>query len=355
MYNTIPSVQIKDVVITDEIKYGYNSRLAVFGAFNSTTAGINVCKTSKEAKQIYGETEEFADQYFDLLFSKNNEVLIYNVNYGKETADHVITAEDIAVMQEALAYDKFDILLPLISFPLATEGNINPAIVALQVMHDEYYNNRDKCLGLIMGIDLEGAVSTDLPKFKELFQQHGIYKAITSPISLDGELYDITMNAVYNALITINNPVTTSETMMIYDSEVDGIITGELETDISIQDLIDAGFLTTQYFDRGAKTVQCISNITPSEHDMRIERSFDYIVNRINFAKILGMDNNRIAYDVLDAIVKYEKTTAIKSGLCTDMTYDIYKTGQDEVTIDLVIKFNDIIRTVKCNVDIVIE
>lgn len=356
MYNTIPNVKIEDVPLSSETRYGYNNKICAIGCFSKKDNGINVCKSVDEAKELYGDNDEYSDKYLDMLFSRNNEVLIYNTNYNKSgTLPKTISVEDMAKVQEDLSYDKFDILLPLINIPLKVDSNINPLIVSLQTIHDDYYNNKDKPFGIIGGFDLTGATLQDLIRFKELFKEHGIYKAVVTPLSVDGEDYDVCMSAVYNTIVTINKPVNESETMMIYDNNVDGKVTSEVITGLSIQNLIDNGFHTVQYFDRGAKTLQCISNITPNEYDMRIERSFNYIISRINFGKVLGMDNNRISYDVLDSIIKYEKTTAIKSGLCTDMYYDIVRTGVDEVTIKLTIVFNDIIRTIQANVNIIVE
>lgn len=355
-YNTIPSIKIQDVPLTDKVKYGYNERLCVIGAFSLTTSQIQVCKSADEAKALFGDDAEYHDKYFDMLFSKNNEILIYNVNYGRtDTIPKVITAADIASAQAALYYDNFDLLLPLGSIHLMGTSGINPLLVALQTMHDDYYNNKDKPFGIIAGIELDEATVANLNSFRELFKEHGMYKAICTPLSINNTNYGVAMAAVYNAIVTLNKPVKESETMMIYDNDIDGKVTSDILTDLTIQNLIDAGFHTTQYFDRGTKTVQCISNITPSKYDMRIERSFNYIIGRINFAKALGMDNNRISYDVLDSIIKYEKTTAIKSGICTDMIYEIRKTGIDEVTIDLTVVFNDIIRTIQANVNLVVE
>lgn len=366
MYDTIPSVNIHDIDYIVEPPYAIANKIAVIGVFQKTDYMIEVCHSFEEAEQLFGHAEGFSNKYLAFLFNMFDEVLIYNGNNDSsgDKGQH-ISFEDIIEATEVLMFDDFDILIPLDVISYKDENNnINPIFTALNQMHKIYYEKYDKPFGMILPInfDMEKLSADELPQFKTIWDRHAVYKAISTSLIYDNgtgmaEPYNQCHCAIYHAKVTSELPVNKSETMMVYDKRYMGQVTEDIipaGSSVNVQLLIRNGFLTMQYANRRDRTLQCVSNVTPNELDMSIERTFNYMIKRLNLKALLGKKNDKMTYDALIGALKYEKETAIKSGLLTDFLYTIEKGKSDVAKVTFTFFINDIIRTVETEVKLAV-
>ena len=113
---------------------------------------------------------------------------------------------------------------------------------------------------------------------------------------------------------------------------------------ITWKKLLDNGFHTTKYKNRREKVIECLSNITPADYDMKIERTRNYILKRLVVADNLGDDNDEYAIEHVDGVFKYEKETAIQNRLIKDMEYEFEAVDNETVKARVKMAISDIIR-----------
>ena len=382
--NIEPHVEMHNVKKMKTSKYGQAGKMAVIGAFPTSTFKLGVFESMEEAqKAMLGEyklpddtsienaaktivPDDFISFYcIEHCFIKNSatygpeDVLFVNTNYGKSTLVSNSTNEDIANACILLAEEEFDILTVAENVKLATSQTVeevtstilNPVWKTLKDFNDLQFLNQ-KPFGIITGIDFTGADDTILGLFKTLFKDQGIFKAVSTPVRYIGEenSLNIAQSGCWHAAFTAGRAVNLSETAKVYED-----ILGENTKDlypttnttagaITWKKLLDNGFHTTKYKNRREHTIQCLSNITPADYDMKIERTRNYVLKRLVVADTLGDDNDEYAIEHVDGVFKYEKETAIENRLIKDMEYEFEKVDSETVKARVQMAINDIIR-----------
>lgn len=386
MSNIEPYVIVKDVEKMAQQAYGNAGKVALVGAFpcddvrvaiyNNLADAQDALKgdyklpsdTSVEHASIDVVPSSFTSFYcLPYIFESNNvskgpeSVLVVNVNYG---ADELATGIDNTSLANALTLlgdEDFDILTIADGVKLAVMNEqtaiLNPMWATLKTFNNLMYGNQ-KPFGIITGVDIDAnATVTILESFKNLFRDKGIYKAISTPIRLNGEAssLNIAQSGCWHAAFTAGRSVNKSETGKEYpnvvgeDSKTKYPVAAGV---ITWQSLLDNGVHTQKYRNRRLSTIQCISNITPADYDMKIERVKNYYVKKFSFIDVFGEDNNTPTRAYIEGLFEYEKNVALQNGFLTSMDYNIVSVDTDKIRANLYLGIPDIVRVVELNVTI---
>lgn len=359
-YNTIPSIKINLNKEPPTTQYGYAPKICAFGCFDSDTK-IKTCSTKKEAQDSFGN-ERWADKWFNILYrgDRVEDILIYNTEWDKGAKSNVFWTDSIEKASRDLRHEDFDILIPLAVLPLSWAATISPVHNALRDMISKYRREYHKFFGIICGIDLNDdsdVKSGHLENWRNIWHNDSMYKAVITPIVLNGEKLDLCSSAIYHAQVTATQPVNKSETMMTYDKEYTGLSTVDHHLNwwksksVNFDELINNGFFTVKYKDRKSGTVQCVTNTTPTGYDMRIERSFNYILKSLGLDTSIGLGKS-INFQILKGKIDFIRKEAIHHGLCTDIQSKVERAGKNKVKVIINVYFDDIIRTVETNMNI---
>lgn len=371
-----PHVEVYNVDTIPTVEYGRAGKVALIGAFPTSTFKLDVFTSVTAAKTaLRGEVLETdlanypAWACLDYIFYNRGirgveSVVIYNTNYGKGTLATSSDNTDIAAACTALTEEKFDILTVAEPISLTAEVTIesetttvlNPIFNTLKTFNDNQFYIQ-KPFGIITGIDITGATTTFLGDFKELFKKQGIFKAVVTPIRFNGDANPLTIeqSGCWHAAYTAGRPVNKSETAKVYP-DIIGSNTKDTYPQstavgaITFDTLRENGFHTQTYKDRRQQTIKCISNITPVLYDMKIERVKNYMIKRLTLEDILGEDHNSITKDYVKGMFEFEKNLAIQAGYLVDMEYTITSIDSETVQADITLYIPDVIRVVKLNV-----
>lgn len=384
MVNIEPHIEVYDVQAVTSQAYGNAGKIAVIGAFPTADFKLGLFTRLDDAMEsVKGEyrlpndnsienaskdpvpTDFGAFYCLEYVFNstRNNKgaesVLLVNTNYGKSTLVYVSSNSDIATACGVLAEEDFDILTVAEPIALATEVSselaLNPICNTLKSFVDSQYFAQ-KPFGIITGFDLTDATTTILGAFKTLFADKGIYKAVVTPVKINGdaEALNIAQSGCWHSAYTSGRAVNKSETAKVYEDLIgqnskDVFPTG---SSITFKNLLDNGFHTTRYRNRRLQLIECLSNITPADYDMKIERVKNYIIKRLSLVDVLGDDNTRITRDYLKGLFEYEKQLAIANNYLVDMEYELMSVDSETIQAELKLYIADIVRVVKLNVEL---
>ena len=386
MTNIEPHIEVYDVQAVTSSAYGNAGKIALIGAFPTADFKLGLFTRLDDAlESLKGDyrlpndnsvenasldpvpTTFGAFYCLEYVFNSTRQskgaesVLIVNTNYGKSTLVTESSNTDIATACTLLAEEDFDILTIAEPIKLAVEVSssltLNPICATLKAFVDsQFFAQRP--FGIITGFDLTDATSTILASFKELFADKGIFKAVVTPVRLLGasESLTIAQSGCWHSAFTSGRPVNKSETAKTYD----GIIGQNTKDDypvggtITFKNLLDNGFHTTRYRNRRLALIECLSNITPADYDMKIERVKNYIIKRLSLADVLGEDNTRVTRDYLKGLFEYERQLAMANNYLVDMEYELVSVDSETIQAELKLYIADIVRVVKLNVELTI-
>lgn len=389
MVNVEPHIEVYDVKKMKKVSYGNAGKIALIGAFpTSTGKAIDLYTDYNDARdKLKGEYKTKDDNSvenisktvvpetyiafycLDYIFynnidnAGNESVLIVNTNYGKSTLTTEASNEDIANACLLLEEEDFDILTLAQNTKLVISNNLNPIWSTLKSFEKKMYKNQSP-FGIITGIDLTGAVESNLESFKALWADRGIYKAVCTPIRINGdaEALDIAKSGCWHSNYTAGRTVNKSETGKIYEDLI-GENTKELYPNtatLTWKKLLDNGFFTTKYRNRRLMTLQCLSNITPNDRDMKIERVKNYMIKRLLLNDYLGDDNDRVTIGMIKGKFEFEKQLAIKNNYLVDMEYNFEPVVKDTdetdtLKVNLKLYIADVLRVIKLYVTVEIS
>lgn len=384
MTNIEPHVEVYDVEQITQTSYGNAGKIALIGAFPCNDFSIGLFTRSDDAKNaVLGDYKLPDDNsvenaskdpvpatftsFFclDYIFNSNNQsrgaesVLLVNTNFGAGTLSPNVTNSQIADAFQLLVEEDFDILT--FAVPIALTATVdeslalNPVFETIKAFVDsQYFAQRP--FGLITGIDITSATTAILGDFKTLFADKGIYKAVVTPVKINGDSESLTIaqSGCWHSAFTAGRAVNKSETAKTYD----GIVGQNTKDDFPVggtvtwKNLLNNGFHTTKFKNRRLSTIQCLSNVTPADYDMKIERVKNYIIKRLTLSDILGEDNIRPTRDYLKGLFEYERQLAMANNYLVDMEYELINIDTDKVQAELKLYIPDIIRVVVLNVQL---
>ena len=213
-----------------------------------------------------------------------------------------------------------------------------------------------KPFGILTGFALTDATNTILGAFKTLFRDKGIYKAVVTPVKINGDAsaLNIAQSGCWHSAYTSGRAVNKSETAKVYEDLI-----GQNSKDvfpvgssITYKNLLDNGFHTTRFRNRRLGTIECLSNITPADYDMKIERVKNYIIKRLTLADVLGDDNNQVTRDYLKGLFEYERQLAMANNYLVDMEYELITVDTETIQAELKLYIADIVRVIKLSVEV---
>ena len=370
-----------DVVVTDveQIKtktYGNAGKIAVIGAFPTSTFSVGAYTKLEDAQADVGATTipEGCVSYGCLPFLFNQdgqskgaeEVIIVNTNYGASSLSYTITNELLANALLLLADEDFDILCIADTIDLEAAGEsstviVNPLWNTLKTFVDSQYRNQQP-FGIITAINVDKTSATGdatLASFKSLFHDKGIYKAVTTPVHLrnDTNALSLAQSACWHAAFTAGRTVNKSETGKIYKS-LKGVDTKSqfpittVSGKVDWENLVDAGLHTMKYHNRRLQQIKCINNMTPAGWDMKVERVKNYLVKRVAFTDVFGEDNNEPTLDFVKGLLEFEKESALKANYVTAMDYEVLHCSKDCVKVKLFLEIPEVVKHVKMEVSV---
>lgn len=374
-----PSVTVTDVQRIQTKTYGNAGKIALIGAFPSTTFQINSFTKVEDAKKaVKGNVDPIptacvAFTCLDYIFNQDNqskgpeEVLIVNTNYGASVASYVLDNGKLADALVLLKDEDFDILTVADAISLGVDGTeddeeiLNPMFGTLQSFVDSQYTNQ-KPFGIITSVNIDKTSTngtTLLSAFNQLFADKGIYKAVSTPVQIKGDAEPLTLaqSGCWHAAFTAGRQVNKSETGKIY-SNLQGADTKSLfpvtETAgvVDWESILDNGFHTQKYHNRRLQQIKCINNITPAGWDMKVERVKNYMVKRLSFSDIFGEDNNEPTLDFVKGMFEYEKEQALKNNFLTDMKYEITHCASDCIRAKLFLQIPETVKHVTMEVSV---
>lgn len=384
MTNIEPHIEVYDVAKIQTRGYGNAGKIALIGAFPNATVSVAVYQDYDEARNgLKGAYRTIDDNSIenaskdpvpatyvafyclDYIFNSNAQskgaesVLVVNTNYGKDPLTTTVTNTDIGNACTLLAEEEFDILTIADNVTLVVSDNdsyiLNPIWQTLKTFENTMFQAQ-KPFGLITGTDLTNATTTLLASFKNLWSNRGVFKIVATPVKLAGAgaSLNIAESGCWHSSFTAGRPVNKSETAKVYE----GLI-GEnskdafpLSATITWRNLLNNGFHTTKYANRRLQTIQCLSNVTPADYDMKIERVKNYIIKRLTLADVLGEDNNSITIAYVKGLFEYEKNLALQNNYLVDMEYNLVSVASDKIKANLKLYIADIIRVVELDVTV---
>jgi len=385
--NIEPHIEVYDVARIRQTGYGNAGKIAVIGAFPTSSFNLDVFTDYEEARNsLKGEYKTVDDNSLenidktvvpttyvsfyclDYLFESFNNsqgaesILVVNTNYGKSSLSPTSSNSDIADALTKLGEEEFDILTIAENTTLTAVDDeniiLNPVWQTIKTFENKQFKDQ-KPFGVITGIDLTNATPQLVEAFKTLWANRGIYKAVTTPIRLNGneDSCNIAESGCWHSAYTAGRAVNRSETAKIYE----GLI-GENSKDVypmtanvTWKKLLDCGFHTTKYRNRRLGTIQCLSNITPADYDMKIERTKNFMIKRLTLADFLGEDNNSVTRNSIKGKFEYEKQLAIQNNYLVDMEYNLVNLATDKVQANLKLYIADIIRVIELDVTLEIS
>lgn len=366
-----------DVVVTDVDKiktktYGNAGKIALIGAFPTSTFSIGSYSRLEDAQNDLKGTGEIPSACvsfgcLDYIFNQDSqskgaeEVIIVNTNYGAETLSYTIDNGKLAAALTVLADEDFDILTIADKIVLGTGSTLNTMWNTLHTFVVSQYTNQ-KPFGIITAIEIDTTNSngdTLLASFKSLFNDKGIYKAVTTPVHIkgDADALSLAQSGCWHAAFTAGRAVNKSETGKIY-KHLQGLDSKSLfpisstSGIIDWENLVDAGLHTTKYHNRRLQIVKCINNMTPVGWDMKVERVKNYMVKRLSFTEVFGEDNTEPTIDFVNGLFEYEKDLALRNNYLTDMDYEITHCSKDCIRAKLFLEIPEVVKHVRLEVSV---
>ena len=286
-----PDVVVTDVEMIKTRTYGNAGKVALIGAFPTSTFQIDSFTRLEDAQSAVGASTIPAAcvSYGCLPYIFNQdtqskgaeEVLINNTNFGASTLSYDITNGVLADALTVLADEDFDIITIADTINLEVNGELNPMWNTLKAFIDAQYAKQQPC-GLITSVHIDKTSTTadaSLAAFKALFDDRGVYKIVTTPahIKTDSDALTLAQSGCWHSAFTAGRPVNKSETGKIYKNlkGVDSKSEFPISTTVGIVDwenLLDNGLHTMKYHNRRLQQIKCINNRTPRGWDMKVER-----------------------------------------------------------------------------------
>lgn len=312
---------------------GMASVIAVIGAFNSTVTATTLCRTVRQAKEIFGEstaTTTFKGcDAVDYLFKGASALLIVNTTQWSDTETPVpnttITNQLLTNALTQLQGEEFDILF------VAEDLTDTAQEIVTNFLNSEYTNKNPH--GQVS--QLNRATSA---LYETAVTKHGdhIYYLNTQQFTVNGVTLDLNKSTAYICGVIAGLNVGKSLTSKVIPDV--SAVTPEYTYGVGDlgSALLDLNVQLVKCRSRVNNEYNCISSELPNKWDLYINRTRDYLVKTFALVDYLGDINNESSLTAITGeCERLYKIFVEDLKLIKDLVYSVEKVSEKCVAIYL--------------------
>lgn len=342
---------IQDSVTTVEEYTGMAGTIAVIGAFDSEVTALTVCNNVRTAHQIFGTTVNVGTfkgtDAIDYLFYGASQLLVCNITtWDEDTPSTTITNAILADALAKLKNEEFDILF------IADELSDAAQTIVTTWLADEFKDKYPHGQVAQLQKSTAAAYETSVATFGD-----NVYYINTQQVAHNGTLLSLNQSTAYLAGVIASMDVNKSLTAKTIPN-VTGVnpeYTFE-SGDIGYK-LLDLSVPIIKARNRRTNNYICINSELPNTFDLYINRTRDYVINRISVETQLGEPSNDVTIGGITNIVEGVKYTCVEQlQLLEDIIYHVEKISANriDVIIDKMV-FNGVITDIKIHYSIEVQ
>lgn len=342
---------IQDSVTTVEEYTGMAGAIAVIGAFDSEITDLTVCNNARTAHAIFGTTSTVGDfkgtDSIDYLFYGASQLLVCNITtWEEDTPTTTITNTNLAAALAKLKNEEFDILF------IADELSDAAQTIVTTWLAGEFKDKFPHGQVAQLQKSTAAAYETSVATYGD-----NVYYINTQAITYLGTTLSLNQSTAFLAGVIASMDVNKSLTAKTIPNvtAVNPEYTFE-SGDIGAK-LMELNVPIIKARNRRNNNYICINCELPNKLDLYINRTRDYVINRISVETQLGELNNDITLSVIENIVEGVKFKCVDElHLLEDIIYHVEKTNPNtiEVVIDKMV-FNGVITDIKIHYAIEVQ
>ena len=353
---TRPDIDVIEdaVTIPTNLEPGMASRVAVIGAFDSTTTDVTVCTDKETAHSVFGTTSTLGDfkgtDDIDFLFLGASELIVVNITTWSDDSTPVastsITTEKLTAALAKLHNEVFDMLF------IADELADASQTIVTTWLASEFGNKF--CHGQVAQLSKSttSAYTTSAATFSK-----NTYYINTQNLTVNGTTLNLNQSTAFIAGLIAGREVNRSLTAKILPdvSAVSPEYTFE-SGDIGAK-LMELNIPIAEIRNRRLQEDICVNSMVPNGLDMSINRTRDYVINRIQAELLLGESNSELTEDSAQTLVENVRNECVDTlHLLKDIVYHIERVSATEIDIVLEkLVFDGIITKVKIHYAIEVQ
>lgn len=352
---TEPKIEvIQDTVIRVEEYTGMAGAIAVIGAFDSEVTDLTVCNNARVAHQIFGTTSTVGafkgTDAIDYLFYGASQLLVCNITTWSDDDTPVptttITNTNLATALAKLKNEEFDILF------IADELSDAAQTIVTTWLADEFKDKYPHGQVAQLQKSTAAAYATSVATFGD-----NVYYINTQQITYLGTTLSLNQSTAFMAGVIASMDVNKSLTAKTVPNVTGVTPEYTFESGDIGAKLMELNVPIIKPRNRRNNNYVCVNSELPNELDLYINRTRDYVINRISVETQLGEPSNDATIDGIQNIVEGVKHHCIDElQLLEDIVYHIEKVSPSE--IDVIIEkmvFNGIITDIKIHYSIEVQ
>lgn len=349
---TEPQIEvIKENVQIQTNPNGMAGRIGVIGAFDSEVTDLTVVTNPTTAHTIFGTTTTIdtfkGTDSIDQLFYGASELLIANITtYDEETPETTLTNEKLNTALAKLHHEEFDILF--IAEELADASQTIVTTWLANEFKDKFPHGQVAQLVR----STAAAYATSVATFGD-----NVYYINTQQINYLGTNLNLNQSTAYIAGLIASLDVNRSLTAKLIP-EVNGVSPEYLTTSGEIgAKLLELNVPFIKPRNRRLNNYMCVNSLLPNGLDLYINRTRDYVINRIAVEQYLGELNNELTLEGIRSVVDTIRENCVNElGLLKDIIYHVEKTSNDcvDIIIDKLV-FDGVITKINIHYSIEVQ
>ena len=339
MTATIPKINVYKRTAAPKSDPSLAGKVAVIGAFKTTTTTPKVYKDLTVAQEELGSDDTFNGcKVLPQLFKGVDSILAVNVSTKSgDTWTKTIDTTNLASSLAKIKHERFDMLFIADTItdaflPIITAFTANRMLIKLPCGY----------IGCVQGANASAYTTT-----AGLVDDYS-YGLITQAFSVDDTSLDLLESAAYYCAVIAALNVGASMT----SKQVPGVTALGTEYTFETSDLgttlVGLGFTTFNCYDRENQVYEVVNSEQPNGYDMYINRVRDYVIRELALHDFLGDRNrtrthgeigqelNRVkkeCINALDLLADIDYTVVKKSPKCVDV--NINRLLFDDLIIDM--------------------
>lgn len=332
---TEPKIQVmqQSVTVANDNVPGQGNRIAVIGAFDSTTTALTSVTDARTAHTIFGtmatEGNFKGTDAIDNLFIGASELLIVNITTWSDdstpVASTTITAEKLAAALVKLENEEFDILFIADDLTDALQTTVTSWLDA------EF--RKKYCHGQVVQMVRANAsaYTTSVATVND-----NVYYINTQQLTVNGTTLSLNRSTAYIAGLIASMDVNRSLTAKIIPnvsaiSPEYATASGELGAK-----LLELNIPFIACRNRNKNVYYCVNSMLPDGLDLYINRVRDYVINRIAVETYLGELNSEATIEGITNVVETIRNDCVDTlELLKDIVYTVERESATCVRVNL--------------------